>query len=214
MIASIGHPNIVRIFDHGFTEYFAYIAMEYFPAGSLNQVVSGPISSRQALSLLAQAASALAEIHRNGIVHRDVKPANFMVREDGVIALADFGVAKNLSSNTTQTQVGVSFGSPYYLSPEQAMGKMTDHRSDLYSLGVIFYEMLTGDRPYQSDSLLDLIRQHVEAPPPKLPAESEHCQELIDGLMAKEPALRYQSADAVLDAVDAVWTRAALSAAR
>lgn len=214
MIASIGHPNIVRIFDHGFTEDFAYIAMEYFPTGSLKQVVSGPISSRQALSLLAQAASALAEIHRNGIVHRDVKPANFMVRANGVIALADFGVAKNLSSDTTKTQAGVSFGSPYYLSPEQAMGNATDHRSDLYSLGVIFYEMLTGNRPYESDSLLDLIRQHVEAPPPKLPAELTDCQELIDGLMAKDPALRYQSAEAVLDAIDTVWTRAALSKAR
>lgn len=214
MIASIGHPNIVRIFDHGFTEEFAYIAMEYFPVGSLTQVVSGPISSRQALSLLAQAASALAEIHRNGIVHRDVKPANFMVRENGVIALADFGVAKNLSTDTTKTQAGVSFGSPYYLSPEQAMGKTVDHRSDLYSLGVIFYEMLTGHRPYESDSLHDLIRQHVEAPPPKLPAERADCQELIDGLMAKDPALRYQSADAVLDAIDTVWTRAAMSAAR
>ena len=147
MIAAIGHPNIVRIFDHGFTDDFAYIAMEYFPAGNLNQVVSGPVSSRQALSLLAQAASALAEIHRNGIVHRDVKPGNFMVRENGVIALADFGVAKNLSSDATKTQAGVSFGSPYYLSPEQAMGNTTDQRSDLYSLGVIFYEMLTGHRP-------------------------------------------------------------------
>ena len=213
-VRSSGWPNIVRIFDHGFTDDFAYIAMEYFPAGNLNQVVSGPVSSRQALSLLAQAASALAEIHRNGIVHRDVKPGNFMVRENGVIALADFGVAKNLSSDTTKTQAGVSFGSPYYLSPEQAMGNTTDQRSDLYSLGVIFYEMLTGHRPYESDSLLDLIRQHIEAPPPKLPAGSEHCQELIDGLMAKDPALRYQSAEAVLDAVDAVWTRAALSAAR
>lgn len=214
MIAGIGHPNIVRIYDHGFTEDFAYIAMEYFPAGSLKQVVSGPISSRQALSLLAQAASALAEIHRNGIVHRDVKPANFMVRENGVIALADFGVAKNLSTDTTKTQVGVSFGSPYYLSPEQAFGKTTDHRSDLYSLGCIFYEMLTGHRPYESELLPDLIRQHLEAPPPKLPAGLEHCQELIDGLMAKDPALRYQSAEAVLDAIDTVWTRAALSAAR
>ncbi|OGA13278.1 MAG: hypothetical protein A3H33_17000 [Betaproteobacteria bacterium RIFCSPLOWO2_02_FULL_65_20] len=214
MIARIGHPNIVHIFDHGFTEDFAYIAMEYFPAGSLEQVVAGPISSRQALSLLAQAASAVAEIHRNGIVHRDIKPANFMVRENGVIALADFGVAKDLSNDTTKTQFGVSFGSPYYLSPEQAKGIMVDHRSDLYSLGVIFYEMLMGRRPYESDSLHDLIRQHVEAPPPKLPANLADCQELIDGLMAKDPAQRYQSAEAVLDAIDTVWTRAALSAAR
>jgi class 3 adenylate cyclase len=214
LISRIGHPNIVRIFDHGFSEDFAYIAMEYFPAGSLKQVVAGPISSRQALSLLAQAASALAEIHRNGIVHRDVKPANFMVRENGVIALADFGVAKDLSSDITKTQSGISFGSPYYLSPEQAKGETTDHRSDLYSLGVIFYEMLTGNRPYESDSLHELIRQHVEAPPPKLPAELADCQELIDGLMAKDPAMRYQNAEAVLDAIDTVWTRAALSAAR
>jgi serine/threonine protein kinase len=188
--------------------------MEYFPRGSLRDVVAGPITSRQALSLLAQAASALAEIHRHGIIHRDIKPANFMVREDGVIALADFGVAKDLSNDTTATQFGVSFGSPYYLSPEQATGITTDQRSDLYGLGVIFYEMLTGHRPYVADSLPDLIRMHVEAPTPKLPAELADCQELIDGMMAKNPAQRYQSADAVLDAIDTVWTRAALSAAR
>ena len=211
MISRIGHPNIVRIFDHGFTEDSAYIAMEYFPSGSLKQVVEGALSARQALSLLAQAASALAEIHRHGIVHRDVKPANFMVREDGVVALADFGVAKDLVTDTTKTQGGVSFGSPYYISPEQATGVNTDYRSDLYSLGVIFYEMLAGQRPYVGDSLADLIRQHVEAPPPKLPPELAECQELIDGLMAKDPAKRYQSADAVLDAIDSIWTRAALS---
>ena len=214
MISRIGHPNIVRIFDHGFTEDCAYIAMEYFPRGSLAQVVGGALPSRQALSLLAQAASALAEIHRHGIVHRDVKPANFMVREDGVIALADFGVAKDLSTDTTKTQFGVSFGSPYYLSPEQAKGVTTDQRSDLYSLGVILYEMLTGRRPYVSDSLHDLIQQHVDAPPPTLPPEVADCQELIDGMMAKDPAQRYQNADAVLDGIDTVWTRAALAAAQ
>jgi len=134
-----------------------------------------------------------------------------MVREDGVVALADFGVAKDLVTDTTKTQGGVSFGSPYYISPEQATGVNTDYRSDLYSLGVIFYEMLAGQRPYVGDSLADLIRQHVEAPPPKLPPELAECQELIDGLMAKDPAKRYQSADAVLDAIDSIWTRAALS---
>lgn len=211
MIARIGHPNIVQIFDHGFTEDCAYIAMEYFPRGSLKQAVAGALSARQALSLLAQAASALAEIHRHGIVHRDVKPSNFMVRDNGVIALADFGVAKDLSADITKTQKGVSFGSPYYLSPEQAQGVTTDYRADLYSLGVIFYEILTGRRPYEADSLPDLIRMHVEDPPPKLPPELADCQEIIDGLLAKDPAQRYQSAEAVLDAVDSVWTRAALA---
>ncbi|OGA50814.1 MAG: hypothetical protein A3G25_14455 [Betaproteobacteria bacterium RIFCSPLOWO2_12_FULL_63_13] len=214
MISRIGHTNIVRIFDHGFAEDCAYIAMEYFPRGSLTQVVGGALPKRQALSLLAQAASALGEIHRNGIVHRDVKPSNFMVREDGVIALADFGVAKDLTTDVTRTQAGLSFGSPYYMSPEQAMGTETDARSDLYSLGVIFYEMLTGRRPYEADSLHELMQKHVEAPPPKLPPEVADCQEIVDGLMAKAPASRYSGADAVLDAIDTVWTRAALAAAR
>ena len=213
MVGRFHHPNIAAILDHGFAEDLAYIVMEYFPAGCLRDVVRGPLPPRQALSLLAQAATALAEVHRQGIVHGDLKPENFMVRENGEIALSGFEDAKDETSDRSITQRTAPLVSLYYRSPEDATGAKVDQRSDLYALGVIFFETLTGHRPYTSDSADELTRQIVNAPPPRLPVEIAHCQELVDAMLAKDPAWRYPSAVAVLEAIDAVWTRAALNAA-
>jgi len=214
MVGRLHHPNIAAIFDHGFAEDLAYVVMEYFPAGCLRQVVRGPLPPSQALSLLGQAATALAEVHRRGIVHRDLKPENFMVRENGEIALAGFEDAKDETSDVSITQQAVPLRSLYYRSPEQVTGAQVNQRSDLYALGVIFFEMLTGERPYTSDSADELAEQIVNAPPPRLPAELAYCQELVDGMLAKDPARRYPSADAVFDAIDTVfWTHDALNAA-
>jgi serine/threonine protein kinase len=212
LISDIDHTNVVRIFDKGFTDEYAYIAMEYFTGGSLKDVIAGGLTPRQALSLLAQAAAALAEIHRLGIVHRDVKPANMMLRADGTMVLADFGIAKRTEGSMDRTMHGEFFGTPYYISPEQSNGRAATERSDIYSLGIIFYEMLMNRRPYVGDSIVELISQHVSAPVPRLPQQLEDYQPLIDGMLAKDPADRLQNADAVLAAIDRVWTQVALRA--
>jgi serine/threonine protein kinase len=212
LVSEIHHPNVVRIYDKGFTDDYAYIAMEYFTGGSLKDVIAGGLTPRQALSLLAQAAAALAEIHRLGIVHRDVKPANMMLRADGTMVLADFGIAKRTEGSMERTVHGQFFGTPYYISPEQASGKAATERSDIYSLGIIFYEMLTNQRPFDGSSIVELITQHLRAPVPRLPEALSDYQVLIDGMMDKDPAKRLQNADEVLEAIDCVWTQIALRA--
>jgi class 3 adenylate cyclase len=212
LISDIDHSNVVKIYDKGFTDDYAYIAMEYFTGGSLKDVIAGGLTPRQALSLLAQAAAALAEIHRLGIVHRDVKPANMMLRADGTMVLADFGIAKRSEGSMERTVHGEFFGTPYYISPEQANGKPASARSDIYSLGIIFYEMLMNQRPYVGDSIVEVISQHVNAPVPRLPQSLDDYQVLLDGMMAKDPAERLQSADEVLAVIDRVWTQIALRA--
>jgi len=212
LISDIDHTNVVKIYDKGFTDDYAYIAMEYFTGGSLKDVIAQGLSPRQALSLLAQAAAALAEIHRLGIVHRDVKPANMMLRADGTMVLADFGIAKRAEGSMERTAHGEFFGTPYYISPEQASGKPATERSDIYSLGIIFYEMLMNRRPYDGSSIVELISQHVHAPVPRLPDALDDYQGLLDGMLAKDPTERLQNADEVLEAIDRVWTQVALRA--
>jgi serine/threonine-protein kinase PpkA len=212
LISDIDHPNVVKIYDKGFTDEYAYIAMEYFTGGSLKDVIAGGLTPRQSLSLLAQAAAALAEIHRLGIVHRDVKPANMMLRADGTMVLADFGIAKRTEGSMERTVHGEFFGTPYYISPEQANGKPATERSDIYSLGIIFFEMLMNRRPYVGDSIVEVISQHVNATVPRLPQSLDDYQVLLDGMMAKDPAERLQNADEVLAVIDRVWTQIALRA--
>ena len=212
LISDINHTNVVKIYDKGFTDDYAYIAMEYFTGGSLKDVIAGGLTPRQALSLLAQAAAALAEIHRLGIVHRDVKPANMMLRADGTMVLADFGIAKRFAGSMDTTAHGEFFGTPYYISPEQANGKPATERSDIYSLGIIFYEMLMNRRPFDGNSIVELISQHVRAPVPRLPEALADYQVVLDGMLAKDPAERLQNADEVLAVIDRVWTQIALRA--
>lgn len=212
IISEINHHNVVKIYDHGFTESYAYIAMEYFSRGTLYDIIKQQLTPRQTLSLLAQLAGALSEIHRRGIIHRDMKPANVMVREDGSIALADFGIAKRLAAESGQTRHGEVLGTPYYISPEIIEGEKATTQSDLYALGVMFYEMLLGRRPYEADTVAGLITQHLKAPIPRLPADLADYQELIDRLLAKTPAERYQSTDELLVGIDEVWTRLSIRA--
>jgi class 3 adenylate cyclase/predicted Ser/Thr protein kinase len=212
LISDIDHTNVVKIYDKGFTDDYAYIAMEYFTGGSLKDVIAQGLTPRQALSLLAQAAAALSEIHRLGIVHRDVKPANMMLRADGTMVLADFGIAKRYEGSMDRTVHGEFFGTPYYISPEQANGKPATERSDIYSLGIIFYEMLMQQRPFDGNSIVELISQHVHAPVPRLPDALAEYQGLLDAMLAKDPAERLQNAEEVLGAIDRVWTQIALRA--
>ncbi len=209
IISSIDHPNVVKIYDRGFSEHHAYLVMEYFPGGSLVEVIAGGLTGRQALSLLAQAASAVREIHSRGILHRDIKPANLMVRADGNIALTDFGIAKRLG-DLGRTRHGELFGTPYYVSPEQIMGNPATAQSDLYALGIIFHEMLAGNRPFEADSVSELIALHVKAPRPMLPENLQEYQTLLDRMLAVDPRSRFKSAEELIEGIDEVWTRQAL----
>ena len=202
LLSRIDHPNVVRIHDQGFTDDHAFIAMEFFPRGDLRSELGEGMSPQRALKVLEQVARALAAIHAHGIIHRDLKPENIMRRADDTVALADFGIAKSLRPGDhvmdTQTRHGDVVGTPFYLSPEQAAGQPITPLSDLYSLGVVFYEMLTGERPYRAESLDALLAQHLGAPTPRLPAEHEGLQPLVDRLMAKRPQDRFAGADALL----------------
>lgn len=212
IISEIDHHNVVHIYDHGFTESCAFIAMEYFSRGTLREIMDQGLTPRQALSLLAQLGGAIAEIHRRRVLHRDLKPANVMVREDGSIALADFGIAKKLEQAGGHTKVGEIIGTPYYLPPEIADGGQASIQSDLYSLGIMFYEMLVGRRPFDADTVMGMISQHLRAPVPRLSADLADYQEIIDRMLAKNPADRYASADDLLEAIDRVWTQISLRA--
>jgi serine/threonine protein kinase len=212
IISSIDHPNVIKIYDRGFSDRHAYIAMEYFPNGSLAEVIPQGLSGRQALSLLAQAASALREVHSRGIIHRDIKPGNLMARADGSIVLADFGIAKRLGEDKGRTRQGELYGTPYYVSPEQIEGGPATVQSDIYSLGIIFHEMLTGQRPFDAESVSGLIALHVNAPRPKLPDAFAEYQGLLDRMIVVAPRNRYKNADELLEAIDDVWTQQALRA--
>jgi serine/threonine-protein kinase PpkA len=210
IISSIDHPNVGKIYGRGFSEHHAYIAMEYFAGGSLTEVIANGLTARQALSLLAQAAGALREIHSRGIIHRDVKPANLMARADGTIALVDFGIAKRLSGDKGRTRHGELFGTPYYISPEQIDGHPATAQADIYALGVIFYEMLTGKRPFDADAISELLALHRTAPRPRLPKSLAVYQDLLDHMLAVEPRQRYRNAEELLEGIDQTWTKQAL----
>jgi serine/threonine-protein kinase PpkA len=199
LLEQVSHPNVARIFRQDFSLGHAYIAMEYFPCGDLAVRLSRPLDPRTAIDYLKQTAAGLDAIHRVGIVHRDLKPDNLMLRQNGSLALADFGVAKQVSMLITDTGDGDIVGTPYYLSPEQALGQAVDARCDLYSLGVLSYEMLTGRKPYQAGSAQELLGKHVHDPVPLLLPPHEHLQPVLQRMMAKDREQRYPSAQALLD---------------
>jgi serine/threonine protein kinase len=193
MIAGIDHPNIVKIYDLGVADDHAHIAMEYLDAGDLRQRIGERIIAAAAVKYLREIASALSRIHEVGILHRDLKPGNVMLRRDNSIALIDFGLAKRLRLQMEITGSGEIFGTPYYMSPEQGHGNPVDERSDIYSLGVIFYEMLTGQKPFHADTAMGIIYKHARAPIPLLPARLAEYQALLNMMLAKDPEDRLQS---------------------
>ncbi|HWL63262.1 MAG TPA: protein kinase [Steroidobacteraceae bacterium] len=197
-VGVLRHPAVVDIFDYGVHEGREFIAMEYFPCGDLKARLQNPVSEREALDYLERIAEGLAAVHAQGILHRDLKPPNIMLREDGQVVLIDFGLARNLGSGTHSTRAGVLRGSPYYMSPEQAQGHELDPRSDLYSLGVLFFEMLTGDKPYLGNSAIEVLQQHVNGAMPQLPEGLAQHQTLLEGMMAKDRDDRFPSATDLL----------------
>jgi eukaryotic-like serine/threonine-protein kinase len=204
VIARVRHPNVVRIFDLGVADDHAYIAMEFLGAGSLAERLSAALEPALALSYARDVGSALTAIHGAGILHRDLKPANIMFRDDGTLALIDFGLAKQMRLHAAITATGQIFGTPYYMSPEQGHAEPTDERSDIYSLGCIFYEMLTGERPFTASSPMGVIYRHAHAPRPRLERSLTHLQPILDRMLAVDRVERYRSAAALLTDLSAV----------
>jgi serine/threonine-protein kinase PpkA len=202
LLASIEHENIVRIYDQGFSGDHPYIAMEFLPGGTLASRTREGITSRDALKIISEIARALEPIHARGIIHRDLKPANILFRSSGGHpVLVDFGLARDLGVNSTLTIAGQVLATPRYMSPEQCMGRAADHRCDLYALGAIFYEMLTGTKLFGSVSPADLIRMHVSEPIPRLEGPLAGYQAILDRLLAKKPEDRFQNARELFGAV-------------
>lgn len=199
LLAQVDNPHVARIFRQDFSAGHAYIAMEYFPGGDLRARIGKGISPADAMGYVRQTAAGLAAIHAQGIVHRDLKPDNLMLRQDGTLALADFGVAKQVSMLIMDTGHGDIVGTPSYLSPEQARGERVDARCDLYSLGVLMHELLTGRRPYHAETAQAMLDLHINAPVPSLPAQLKPLQPVLNRVMAKDREQRYASAQALLD---------------
>lgn len=200
-VGVLRHPGVVDIYDYGMHDGREFIAMEYFPCGDLKARLQNPVIEQEALDYLARIAEALAAVHAQGILHRDLKPPNIMLREDGQVVLIDFGLARNLGQGTRSTRAGVLRGSPYYMSPEQAQGMELDARSDLYSLGVIFFELLTGTKPYLGQSAIEVLQQHVNGNVPLLPEPFTRHQALLEGMLAKDRDDRFAGAEELLAAL-------------
>ena len=208
IIANIHHPNVVKIYDLGIADDHAFIAMEYLAGGSLGKRLKRALGCAEALDYARQIALALGAIHAAGILHRDLKPANVMFRDDDTVALIDFGLAKQMKLEAAITGTGQIFGTPYYMSPEQGHADPVDERSDIYSLGCIFYEMLTGKRPFVADSPMAVIYQHTHAPRPVLVDQFDTLQPVLDRMLAVDPNERFQSVAELVAAFDEAETLA------
>jgi serine/threonine-protein kinase len=195
----LNHPNIVTVYDAGKAGDVVYMAMEYIQGVELRTLfVEGqPMGVPQALSIAAQVAEGLGYAHQQGVVHRDIKPANIMVVAEGPVKITDFGIAR-MRASADLTQTGVMLGSPKYMSPEQVIGKRADHRSDIFSLGVILYEMLTGAAPFSGENVTALMYQIVNFAPPAPSTVNAQVPEMLDFVVAKMLAKpleeRYQDA--------------------
>lgn len=205
LISDLDSPFVVKIHEHGVTNKYGYIAMEFFSRGDMKQrLENGIVDTETALNYMTHIAYGLNAIHNAGIIHRDLKPANIMFRGDDSLALADFGISKRLDNRGDLTTIGKVLGTPHYMSPEQGQGLELDVRSDIYSAGVLFYELLTGKKPFKADAPAAMIYQHIYAPPPRLSASLASYQSFIDRCLAKQPAERYQSATALISALAAL----------
>jgi tRNA A-37 threonylcarbamoyl transferase component Bud32 len=214
IVSRIRHPNIVRLYDLGVSDEHAWLVMEYFRAGDLRRRMKAGMRPGEGMRTMASVARALEAIHCAGVLHRDLKPGNIMLRDDGSPALIDFGMSKDAALELDVTDTGMIFGTPHYMSPEQGHGEPIDARSDLYSLGVIVFELLTREKPYRAENPMAIIYKHRKEPVPQLPPAFEFLQPLVDRLLAKLPQDRFSTAQEAADALEGVLDRvAALEAA-
>src|SRR5512135_2444842 len=195
----LSHPNIVTIFDVGRTGDVAYIAMEFLQGRELRDILNDDklLPVEQVIDIVAQVAMGLDYAHEHGVVHRDIKPSNIMVSRDGHVKITDFGIAR-MASAGVRTQTGMVLGSPKYMSPEQVMGKLTDQRSEVFSLGVMLYEMLTGRPPFLGENVNAIMYQTLNATPPQPSSLNPVVPDMLNFIVAKALAKkmdeRYQNA--------------------
>jgi serine/threonine protein kinase len=207
IIASLTHSNIVTVHDIGVAARHIYIAMEYVEGGDLRRKIRAGMAPPDAFNIVERIGSALQLAHDRGVVHRDVKPANILFRPDGTPLLADFGIAKDHHSDSGLTMDGSVVGSPYYLSPELARAQGIDGRADIYSLGIILYEMLVGVKPFKGESAVDTIFKHLNEPPPELPEDLIRLQYFLDKMLAKIPSGRFRDMGELLEEARKVQKR-------
>lgn len=203
MAAALLHPNIATVFDYGEHDELAFLVMELVHGEPLSERLrrSGPMPADQVRSVVRQAATALAVAHEHSVVHRDIKPANVLLSADGLVKLTDFGIAR-LLDGSSRTRTGEVLGTPFYLSPEQALGRRATAASDLYALGVMAHEMLTGRRPFDRGTPVATALSHVNEAPPALPEDTPaDLAEVISACLHKDPVLRPSSARALARAL-------------
>jgi serine/threonine protein kinase len=214
-VAKLIHPNILQIHDFGEQDNITYIVMEFVDGGTLKERLKRPLSVPEAIDYMIQACEGLNCAHNHGIVHRDVKPANMLLRKDGYLLLSDFGIAKILEGTTNLTRAGVGIGTPQYMSPEQGTGMPVDRRSDIYSLGIVLFHCLSGRVPFTAENPLSITVKHLNDP---LPVEMLRAagiptpiEQVVVKMTAKQPQDRYQTMDALIDALMSALTAAQLS---
>ncbi|MCP3670799.1 MAG: serine/threonine protein kinase [Gammaproteobacteria bacterium] len=201
LLAAACHPNIITIHDIGISNGYHFISMEYVKGGDLRNKLNAGVTPETATNYIETIASCLSVAHEAFIVHRDIKPANILFREDGTLLLTDFGIAKQLTSNSDLTVTGSMVGSPYYLSPEQAQGEVIDGRADIYSLGVLYYEMLTGEKPFKGKSDVDIAIKHITKDLPRLSDSLSAYRDILECMTQKDPRKRFPSCKSLLQAL-------------
>lgn len=200
--AKLSHPNIVSVYDVGVANGMHYLAMEYLPGGDLKDRIRKGLAIKDSLRIMREIAGALDFAHKKGFVHRDIKPENILFSQTGAAVLSDFGIARASDGGTHLTATGSIVGTPHYMSPEQAQGKPVDGRSDLYSLGIVFYQMLTGKVPFEGDSALSIGIKHIRDPIPELPKRATPYQPFLARMLAKNPDERWQTGADVVRALE------------
>src|SRR5262245_50967948 len=198
MVERIQSRHVAHIIGHGNYENNVYLVMEFFEGGDLSKRLgSKAVPPQEAMRFFRELMFALGDIHEKGILHRDLKPQNLMFRQDGSLAIVDFGIAKNIAA-VDRTSAGEILGTPRYMSPEQVQGRALDLRTDIYSAGVLLYQMLTGKHLFDGETAMEVAMHHLNTQPPQLPAPLAQYQRLMDKLVEKDREARFRNADEVI----------------